>query len=195
MLEFALTDYNEILINLKEKTDLQYEWEILLWFQALSCAGVYISILVQSHLAKNLTSMAGRVGSKPKLVVANYFTSSSEDENEKEKGEVIDLQLPDFEPFYASYRRYRKELSHEELKQLINNGLINIRENPLIIEVIRKMFDFDLEVGEIERDVFNVKDKLELIFNFMYISFQLMDGPMDINIANLLKRMNEKILR
>ena len=43
MLEFALTDYNEILIKLKVKTDLQYEWEILLWFQALSCAGVYIS--------------------------------------------------------------------------------------------------------------------------------------------------------
>ena len=83
--------------------------------------------------------MAGRVGSKPKLVVANYFASSSEDENDKEKGEVIDLQLPDFEPFYASFRRYRKELSPEELKQLINNGLINIRENPLIIEIIRKM--------------------------------------------------------
>ena len=49
MLEFALTDYNEILINLKEKTDLQYEWGILLWFQALSCAGAYISILLQSH--------------------------------------------------------------------------------------------------------------------------------------------------
>ena len=61
------------------------------------------------------------------------------------------------------------------------------------------MFDFDLEVGEIERDVFNVKDKLELIFNFMDISFQLMEGPMDINIANLLKKMNDlrifKILR
>ena len=41
------------------------------------------------------------------------------------------------------------------------------------------------------KDVFNVKDKLELIFNFMDISFQLLDGPMDSNIANLLKRMNE----
>ena len=59
--------------------------------------------------------------------VANYFASSSEDENEKERGEVIDLQLPDFEPFFASFRRYRKELSLEEVKQLINNGLINIR--------------------------------------------------------------------
>ena len=75
--------------------------------------------------------------------------------------------MPDFEPFYASYRRYRRKLSPEELKQLINNGLESIKENPLIIEIIRKMFDFDLEVGDIERDVLNVKDKLELLFNFM----------------------------
>ena len=53
------------------------------------------------------------------------------------------------------------------------------------------MFDYDLELVDIVRNVFNVKDKLELIFNFMDISFQLMDGPMDINIANLLKKMNE----
>ena len=53
------------------------------------------------------------------------------------------------------------------------------------------MFDYDLEVDDIVRDVFNVKDKMELIFNFMDISFQLMEGPMDANIANLLKRMNE----
>ena len=95
------------------------------------CGSLYFYLLqlLQLLLSKNLTTMAGRVGSKPMLVVANYFASSSEDENEKEKAEVIDLQLPDFEPFYASYRRYRRELSPEELKQLINNGLINI--NPL----------------------------------------------------------------
>ena len=114
--------------------------------------------------------MAGKVGTKPKVVVANYFASSSEDEQEFE--EVVDLQSPDFEPFFASFRRYRKELNSIEVKQLINNGLINIRENPLIIEIYRTLFDFDLEVVDFERDVFSVKDKLELIFNFMDISFQ-----------------------
>ena len=133
--------------------------------------------------------MASKVGTKPRVVVANYFASSSEEEQEFE--EVVDLQSPDFEPFFASFRRYRKELSSIEVKQLINNGLINIRENPLIIEIVRTLFDFDLEVDDIERDVFNVKDKLELIFNFMDISFQSMEGPMDATIANLLKRMNE----
>ena len=135
--------------------------------------------------------MASKVGTKPKVVVANYFASSSEDEREFE--EVVDLQSPDFEPFefFASFRRYRKELNSTEVKQLIDNGLINIRENLLIIDIVRTLFDFDLEVVDFERDVFSVKDKLELIFNFMDISFQSMEGPMDANIANLLKRMNE----
>ena len=112
-------------------------------------------LLPTSILSFNiLATMAERSGSKPTFVVTNYFASSSEDE--KEKGEVEDLELPDFEPFYASYRRYRGELSPEELQQLMNNGLESIRENPLIIEIIRKMFDFDLEVGDIEKDVFFV---------------------------------------
>ena len=114
--------------------------------------------------------MAGKVGTKAKFVIANYFASSSEGEQEFE--EVANLQSPDFEPFFASFCRYRKELNSVEVKQLIENGLISIRENPLIIEVVRTMFDFDLEVDDIERDVLNVKDKLELIFNFVDISFQ-----------------------
>jgi len=170
------------------KTDLQYEWEILLWFQALSCTGVNFSSSSTSLLLF-LASMAGKVGTKARVVVANYFASSSDEDQEIE--EVANLQFPDFEPFYASFRRYRKELNVTEVKQLINNGLINIRENPLIIEIVQTMFDYDLEVDDIVRDVFNVKDKLELIFNFMDISFQSMEGPMDANIANLLKRMNE----
>ena len=97
MLEFALTDYNEILIKLKVKTNLQYEWEILLWFQALSCTGVNISSFFTSH--NYPASMAGKVGTKPKVVVVNYFASSSEDEKEFE--EVFNLQSPDFEPFFA----------------------------------------------------------------------------------------------
>ena len=101
---------------------------------------------------------------------------------------VANLQSPDFEPFFASFRRYRKELNATEVKQLINNGLINIRENPLIIEIVQTMFDYDLEVDDIVRDVFNVKDKMELIFNFMDISFQSFDGPVDGNIANLLRK-------
>ena len=147
------------------------------------------SFSTSSHTIHPTTAMAGKMGPMSKMVITNYFASSSDEEHEFE--EVAYLQSPDFEPFFASFRRYRKELSATEVKQLINNGLINIRENPLIIEIVQTMFDYDLEVDDIVRDVFNVKDKLELIFNFMDISFQSMEGPMDANIANLLKRMNE----
>ena len=122
-----------------------------------------------SSLTSNPTSMAGKVGPKARLAIANYFAFSSDEEQEIEK--VANLQTPDFEPFFASFRKYRKELNATEVRQLIDNGLINIRENPLIIEIVQTMFDYDLEVDDIVRDVFNVKDKLELIFNFMDILF------------------------
>ena len=53
----------------------------------------YLSLHCNNYPA----SMASKVGTKPKVVVANYFASSSEDEQEFE--EVVDLQSPDFEPF------------------------------------------------------------------------------------------------
>ena len=59
------------------------------------------------------------------------------------------------------------------------------------MEIVRKMFDFDLEVGDIEKYILFVEAKLELIFNFMDISFQQMSGPMDKNIATLLLKMND----
>jgi len=144
------------------------------------------SFSTSSHFIHPTTAMAGKMGPMSKMVITNYFASSSEEEQE-----VENLQTPDFEPFFASFRKYRKELSDTEVRQLTNNGLINIRENPQIIEIVQTMFDYDLDLTDIIRNVFNVKDKLELIFNFIDISFQLYDGPTDGTIASLLKKMNE----
>ena len=52
------------------------------------------------------------------------------------------------------------------------------------------MFDFDLEVSDLENDLFSVQEKLELIFNFMDLFFQLYDGPNDPMFTSLLKKMN-----
>ena len=59
-----------------------------------------------SSLTLHPTSMSGKVGTKARLVIANYFASSSDEEQEFE--EVANLQTPDFEPFFASFRKYRK---------------------------------------------------------------------------------------
>ena len=52
------------------------------------------------------------------------------------------------------------------------------------------MFDFNLEVSELDNNLFSVTEKIEVIFNFMDIFFQLYDGPEDVIIASLLKKMN-----
>ena len=57
-----------------------------------------------------------------------------------------------------------------------------------MLDIIRKMFDFDLEVSELDNNLFSVTEKIEVIFNFMDI--QLYDGPEDVIVASLLKKMN-----
>ena len=63
-----------------------------------------ISFSTSSHTIHPTTSMAGKMGPMTKMVITNYFASSSEEEQE-----VENLQTPDFEPFFASFRKYKKE--------------------------------------------------------------------------------------
>ena len=51
------------------------------------------------------------------------------------------------------------------------------------------MFDYDLEVSDLEGDLFSVKEKIEPIFNFIDVSFQLLDGPADKIVALLIKKI------
>ena len=68
-----------------------------------------VSFSISSRTLHPTTSMSGKVGSKSRMVITNYFASSSEEEQDLK--EVANLQTPDFEPFFASFRKYRKELS------------------------------------------------------------------------------------
>ena len=44
------------------------------------------------------------------------------------------------------------------------------------------MFDLDLEVSDLERDLSLIKKKMEVIFNFIDLSFQMYDGSFDDNV-------------
>ena len=57
-------------------------------------------------------------------------------------------------------------------------------------QIIEKMFDYDMEVVVLEKDLFSVKEKMEPIFNFIDLSFQLFSGPIDDNVATLFKQIN-----
>ena len=82
--------------------------------------------------------MAARKETRAAYAVASYFASSDEEQEEVEA-----FEFADFEPFMALFRRYRLELSETEKKQLTHKGLCNTRENPLIENIIRKLFDYD----------------------------------------------------
>ena len=40
--------------------------------------------------------------------------------------------------------------------------------------IMSKMFDYNLEVGDVEKDLLSVKEKMEPIFYFIDLSFQLL---------------------
>ena len=52
-----------------------------------------------------------------------------------------------------------------------------------------KMFDFDLEIIDIEKDLLFVQEKMEPLFNFIDLSFQLLDGPVDEKVASLIRKL------
>ena len=46
-----------------------------------------------------------------------------------------------------------------------------------------------MEVSDLERELFSVKEKIEPIFNFIDVSFQLLDGPFDDRVAILIRKL------
>ena len=89
--------------------------------------------------------MSGKSGSgNMAYMVKNYFAASfSSDEEDNDNKEIKELELPDFKPFMALFRRFRREQSPEEVQQYMFKGLCNMRENPIIMEIVLKLFDFD----------------------------------------------------
>ena len=82
------------------------------------------------------------------------------------------------------------ELSETEKQALMFKGLCNIRANAHMVNIIEKMFDCDLEVSDLENDLFSIQEKLELIFNFLDLFFYLYECPNDPMFTSLLKKMN-----
>ena len=107
--------------------------------------------------------------------VAKYLKdqNASTDEETEDHEDLELLECGDFDPFMASYRKCKKELTAQEKHKILFQALCKIRENPIMVDIIRKMFDFDLEVSELDNNLFSVTEKIEVIFNFMDIFFQL----------------------
>ena len=100
------------------------------------------------------------------------------------------FESPDYEPFMANFRKYKPELTQVEKESILARGLINLRANPHMRDIMIKLFDYDLEVSDLEKEIFIVKEKIEPIFNFIDVSFQLIDGPFVKAVAILNKKIS-----
>ena len=81
-------------------------------------------------------------------------------------------------------------MSEMERRSQLARGLNTLRQNPLMPYIMSKMFDFDLEIIDIKKDLLSVREKVEKIFNFIDLSFQLLDSPIDEKVDSLLRKLN-----
>ena len=114
------------------------------------------------------TIMAAKKGTSSAVFISKYIEAQNNCPEEDKETETFEFD--DFEPFMAMFCRYRPELSETEKESVMTRGLIK-------------------EVSDLEKDLCSVKEKIEPIFNFIDVSFQLLDGPYDHfeSIALLIK--------
>ena len=149
----------------------------------------YTCTFLRSTFPYSTTTMAQqqRKSSSDPGFIAKYINEQNNSSDEEKEVEVF--ESPDYEPFLANFRKYKPELTQVEKGDILARGLINLRANPHMRDIMVKMFDYDLEINDIENEIFMVKEKIEPIFNFIDISFQLLDGPFEKSVALLYKQM------
>ena len=89
--------------------------------------------------------MASKKGSDAASYVASYLKAQDDEaSSEEEPKEFEPLECANFDPFMALYRKCKMELPALEKQKFLYKAQCNIRENPIMVDIIRKMFDFDL---------------------------------------------------
>ena len=121
--------------------------------------------------------------------ISKYINEQNNSSDEEKEIEMF--ESPDYEPFVAKFRKYKPEMTQVEKESILTRGLINLRINPHMRDIMVKMFDYDLEVSDLEAEIFLVKEKIETVFNFIDVSFQLLDGPFEKTVALLNKQMEK----
>ena len=104
------------------------------------------------------------------LFAARCKNNSASDED---TGVFEELSFPDFPPFMASFRKYKKDLSELAKIALTTDGMENCKNHELMPGFIKRMLDFDLEVDEMEREIFSMPERMKLACDYMDLFFQL----------------------
>ena len=89
--------------------------------------------------------------------IAKYIDEQNKSSDEEPEIEVF--ESPDYEPFMANFRKINPGLSVVDREDILTRGLINLRTNPHMRNIMQKMFDYDLEESDIE-ELFMDKENL-----------------------------------
>ena len=84
-----------------------------------------------------------------------------------------ELEFPDFDPFMAQFRKYKKDLSDAAKVAFMSEGMESLGNHELMNGLIERMLDFDCEVIEMEAENFSRPNRMELTFNYIDLSFQV----------------------
>ena len=90
-------------------------------------------------------------------------------------------ELPDFIPFMARFRSYKKDLSEVIInkKTLMTEAMESLRESNFMADLIEKMFDYERDIGLVESEIFDRPDRMEVVFNYINLTFQLLPATSD----------------
>ena len=111
--------------------------------------------------------------------------------SDEDVGIIDELEFQDFSPFMAQYRKYRRDMPAADKTAFVNNGMDTLRNSEHMRACIDKMSDYDLEVAEIEKEIFSILSIMETIFNYIDLSFQLFPTSTDETFNLVDRHMND----
>ena len=99
------------------------------------------------------------------LFAARCQNNSASEEDTKV---LEECEFPYFSPFMANFRKHKKDVSDAaKVAFLSADGMETLRNNELMQGLIERMFDFEREVAEMEREIFSQPIRVELTFKYI----------------------------
>ena len=147
---------------------------MMLWFsgfiiQVVSCGFYCINLFtfnLQPSILHCKMAQQQRKSSTNATFIAKYIDEQNQSSDEEPEIEVF--ESPDYEPFMGNFRKFYPGMSTEAREDVLTRGLINLRANPHMRNIMQKMFDYDLEESDLE-EIFMDKEKLnQFSISLMY---------------------------
>ena len=116
----------------------------MVFWRCDNCGDLCTSIYTVFHSLSFNNTMASGKGPKTAVYMANCFKAKDNEYSDEQTGEIETSEFADFEPFMASFCRYRLDMPETETEALMKNGLNKIRANGHKRQIIEIFFDYNM---------------------------------------------------